>query len=169
MANEDNEFHEMASPPCYAHEMDPAYNGTLASQAVLEGMQALLEGERAGARIARESLIEARDAGAPDAFLALINKIQADEITWCKMLMTQTRRHGGTPSTAIGDFYGKTMAIADLKERFTFLNRGQEWVVRKIDELLPQISDPALAGALTEMRDSHDDNIEQAVLTLESI
>lgn len=165
MSQDKEEFREMASPPCYAHELDPLYNGTLASPEVLDGLQELLEGERAGARIARESLIEAASSTSTE-LCELIALIQQDEIAWCKMLLSEIKRHGGMPSTKIGDFYGKTMAITDLRERLNFLNRGQKWVSRRINELLPQIADPQLTTSLVHMRDSHDDNIEKTTVAL---
>ena len=88
----------------------------------------LLEAERAGARVTLES---ARAAG--DGPIAeLMRTIQRDEARWCGMLLRPLERAGQEPSSKVGAFYGKAMAIADLGERITFLNRGQGWVVRKV-------------------------------------
>jgi len=51
------------------------------------------------------------------------------------------------------------MAIADADERLAFLNRGQAWVVRKLDDLLPRVRDDVLHAALSEMKASHSHNI----------
>ena len=53
------------------------------------------------------------------------------------------------------------MAIADSHERLAFLNRGQAWVVRKLEELLPRVRDDILHAALSEMRASHVENIQR--------
>jgi hypothetical protein len=54
------------------------------------------------------------------------------------------------------------MAIENISERIAFLNRGQAWVVRKLDELKGSVADQELMAALTEMRDTHVRNIDQA-------
>jgi hypothetical protein len=51
------------------------------------------------------------------------------------------------------------MAIAALSERLAFLNRGQSWVVRKLDALRPRVRADALHGRLREMSESHVANI----------
>jgi nitronate monooxygenase len=51
------------------------------------------------------------------------------------------------------------MAISEDNARLSFVNRGQEWVVRKLREALPKITDPGLSGDLSEMLSSHQDNI----------
>ena len=52
------------------------------------------------------------------------------------------------------------MAISDVAERLAFLNRGQGWVVRKLERLLPRVRDDALHADLAAMLESHRDNIE---------
>jgi nitronate monooxygenase len=103
----------------------------------------LLEAERAGARVTLESVRTAADA--PTA--ALLMAIKAA---------------GKVPSTKVGAFYGKAMAIADLGERIVFLNRGQGWVVRKLRDMLTRVGDDSLRADLTEMLRSHEDNIALA-------
>jgi hypothetical protein len=91
----------------------------------------LLEAERAGARVTLES---ARAAGS-GAIAELMRTIQRDEARWCGMLLRHLKALGDEPSSKVGAFYDKAMAIADLGERITFLNRGQGWVVRKLREM----------------------------------
>jgi nitronate monooxygenase len=69
------------------------------------------------------------------------------------------------PPCDYGAFYGKAMAIADLSDRITFLNRGQGWVVRKLRELLPRVRDNQLQKDLTQMLRSHETNIALATVT----
>lgn len=78
------------------------------------------------------------------------------------MLFRQVKRLGGEPSLKCGAFYDKAMAIEDLPDRLRFLNRGQAWVVRKLEELLPQIRDDELHADLREMLDRHEANIRRA-------
>jgi len=51
------------------------------------------------------------------------------------------------------------MAVPDLGGRLALINRGQEWVVRKLRESIPRIADTQLAGDLTIMLTSHEENI----------
>ena len=118
----------------------------------------LLEAERAGARVTLESARAAADA--PTA--ALLMAIHRDEARWCAMLLQHIKAAGRTPSTKVGGFYGKAMAIADLGERIVFLNRGQGWVVRKLRDMLAHVKDESLRTDLTEMLRSHEGNIALA-------
>jgi hypothetical protein len=118
----------------------------------------LLEAERAGARVALASA----KAPADPAYAALMQAVRADEARWCAMLSRQIRRLGGTPSRRTGAFYGKAMAIAEPRDRLAFLDRGQAWVVRKLEELGPRVTDEALGRDLAEMLASHRDNIDRA-------
>jgi hypothetical protein len=56
--------------------------------------------------------------------------------------------------------YAKVMAIPEIAACLRFLNRGQAWVVRKINEMLPRVRDTRLHEALKAMRDGHVGNIE---------
>jgi hypothetical protein len=160
---------EYASPPCFAHEVDPSYNGLLNSDQIIVALQELLEGERAGARIARESLDQVKNLDLPGALPALIEQIKSDETAYCSMLIGQVKSLGGQPSLATGAFYEKCMAYTDLHERFNFLNRGQGWVVKRINELLPQLNNQDLVAALVEMRNTHQSNIEKTSAILDCL
>lgn len=118
----------------------------------------LLEAERAGARVTLESARAATDA--PTA--ALLMAIHRDEARWCAMLLRHIKAAGRAPSTKVGAFYGKAMAIDDLGERIVFLNRGQGWVVRKLRDMLARVGDDSLRADLAEMLRSHEDNIALA-------
>lgn len=159
MTNRSDEPLEYASPPCYAHEINPEYNGMTNQQHIIAALQELLEGERAGARIARETLEVISGSEPPDDFTKLVSLIGNDEIRYCSMLIGQIERLGGSPSQNTGEFYQKCIAIEDLSDRLVYLNRGQDWVVRRIDELLPGIVDQVLKDYLIEMRDTHQSNI----------
>lgn len=156
MSNDNN--NPPSSPPCYAPETDPAYQGYYTNEEIIRSLQPLLEAERAGTRISRET---AADTTAHPEIHDLINDLEIDESRYCTMLLAQIRRLGGTPSTRTGDFHEKCMAISVLPSRLELLNRGQSWVVRKLNELMPRIQDPELLSALREMRDTHETNIDR--------
>ena len=116
----------------------------------------LLEAERAGARVTLES---ARAAGS-SPLGKLLRSIQRDEARWCAVLLHQLKALGEQPSSQTGAFYGKAMAIADLRERIALLNRGQAWVVKRLREILPRVRDSELHSGLREMLESHEANID---------
>ena len=124
--------------------------------ALLAVLDELLEAERAGARVASETAAEVTE----DAALhRLIAHIRQDEAHWCSVLVDAIRTLGATPTRATGSFYEKAMAIDDLAERMAFLNRGQRWVVRKLQALLPTLADPDMHHALSLMLVAHEKNI----------
>ncbi|QXX76612.1 hypothetical protein MHY1_p00134 (plasmid) [Methylovirgula sp. HY1] len=156
--DDDDPVADVTSPACSMHDADDAYMGYVGKDELIAFLNELLEAESAGARV---TLMSARDAGAgPIAELMLT--IHRDETHWCAMLIRQIKMRGETPSTKIGAFYEKVMAIADLGERISFLNRGQGWVVRKLRDMLPRVRDEALRSDLTEMLRSHETNIALA-------
>jgi hypothetical protein len=149
---------EGSSPACAMHEADDVYMGYAGKDELIAFLNELHEAERAGARVTLESA-RAADSG-PVA--ELMRTIQRDEARWCAMLARHSKALGAEPSSKVGAFYGKAMAITDLKERIAFLNRGQGWVVRKLRELLPRVRDNRLHADLTDMLRSHEANIALA-------
>ena len=122
---------------------------------LLVALNELLEAERAGARVTRETA-----ADMPAAPLkGLVEEIHADEVRWCKMLIGHIGALQGTASTATGAFHVKAMAIPDLGERLAFLNRGQAWVVRRLQGLIPRLDNRPLRADLEAMLAAHGDNI----------
>ncbi|HEX6979012.1 MAG TPA: DUF6306 domain-containing protein [Alphaproteobacteria bacterium] len=148
---------ETSSPPCFAHEMDPVYAGYMPQDEIIAFLNVLLEGERAGAKAV--ALLQS-DA-ASDDFRQAVHPVGVDEGRFCAMLSRHITRLGGRPSPATGSFYEKFRAVAGLRARLAFLNRGQDWVVRKLNETLPRIQDDALYADLREMRDVHVRNVER--------
>jgi nitronate monooxygenase len=131
-------------------------------------LNTLLEAERAGARVLAAFLNDyARDTAAWTQLAA----VQHDEARNCAILISLIRRVNGTPSAATGDFLGKALAEKGKAARLRFLNRGQRWVARKINEALPRIEQDFACGALFAMQESHLLNIEaceRLVRTLEA-
>ena len=98
----------------------------------------MLEAERAGARVLAV-LRDGLESAAPAR--ALLEAVQKDEGANAVMLYQTIRRLGGMASHETGAFFQKTLAIDGLAARLRFLNKGQAWVVRKIEEVLPRLAD----------------------------
>lgn len=145
-----------SSPPCFMHELDPSWLGFAGRDEVLVLLNQLLESERAGARGIGElsGRVEASSRAA-------LREVAKDEARFCAMLARHIDRLGGTPSALTGAFYDKLAALGAAGDWQTLLDRGQGWVVRKLERMLPQIGDEALHADLTEMRDAHLRNIER--------
>ncbi|MBL26264.1 MAG: hypothetical protein CMM50_01755 [Rhodospirillaceae bacterium] len=137
------------------HEVDPAWLGRWPVAEVIDLLNVLLEAERAGAKVTRAM---AGDATSPEAREALTD-IAGDEARFCAMLSRHVERLGGTPSPKTGAFREKVMALEDEAARLALLDKGQAWVVRKIAEALPHLSDDALHADLVDMLDVHERNL----------
>jgi len=124
---------------------------------VLAALNELLEAERAGARVAMETGREIHS----QELAALVADIHKDEVHWCGMLMRTIKSLGATPSSATGAFHGKAMAIPEVDDRLKFLNRGQAWVVRKLEALIPRLDVPLARSDLEAMLQAHRQNIER--------
>jgi len=117
-------------------------------------LQDLLSAERAGAKVAGESLQQATDPQQRE----LLEQIRQGEIDSCKLLLNCLKHLGLEPNRDTGAFYGKAMAIESLDERLPFVDRGQQWVIRKLREYLPGCDDPLLRSELEQMLRIHEEN-----------
>ena len=124
---------------------------------LVAALNELLEAERAGARVALETVKQIKSHN----LAPLVIDIQQDEVRWCKMLLGVIGSLGYSPSTATGDFYEKAIAIEELKDRLLFLNRGQGWVVRRLEKLIPRIQELDIRSQLQSMLDAHIQNIQR--------
>lgn len=118
-------------------------------------LNTLGEAERAGGRVLHELCEQARSLDLRE----LLKKVGYDEGYYAGELATHVRRLGGTASNKTGDFVEKVRAVADFKAKLELLNRGQRWVIRKIDESLPAIDDESLRAFLRVMAQGHHVNI----------
>jgi len=98
-------------------------------------LQELLEAERAGARLATDTLKETNDEGQK----SLLNQIQSGEAESCRRIRDCIKYLGGVPSMALGAFYEKAMKIEDITDRLYFIDRGQRWVINKLKDNLESI------------------------------
>jgi nitronate monooxygenase len=113
------------------------------------------EAERAGGRVLHELTEQARDLDLRE----LLKKVGHDEGYYAGELSGHVRRLGGAASNKTGDFVEKVRAVEDFRGKLELLNRGQRWVIRKIDENLPNIGDEPLRAFLRVMARGHHVNI----------
>jgi hypothetical protein len=145
------------SAPCYLREADGPYAGYLTSAELIEILNELLEGERAGARATIRFVGESDD----ERVRAAMRKVSIDEARFCAMLARHIRALGGMPSAGTGGFYDKVIAIAGFPDRLAYLNRGQGWVVRKLRDVLRCVRDDRLYEDLKAMLEAHEANIRR--------
>lgn len=131
--------------------------------ALCDTLNLLLEAERAGAKAA--TVFRHDYADGPAA--VLIEQVRRDEAWCCGMLSGWITRLEGAPSSRTGDFLEKVLAKQGLEARLAFLNRGQDWVVRQLEALIPQIDTGPLRADLAHMLDLHVQNIRECAAFLE--
>jgi nitronate monooxygenase len=122
----------------------------------LEGfLNSLAEAERAGGRVLHELTELAQSLELRE----MLKKVGHDEGYYAGELAAHVRRIGGSPSTKTGDFVEKVRAVGDFRGKLELLNRGQRWVIRKIEENVPRIGDAQLKAFLVVMAEGHRVNI----------
>lgn len=126
------------------------------SQEIIDGLNQLLECERAGV----ETALGLSTSQAPGFTHGELKKFAEDEGWACGGLRKAILRFGGTPSELTGDFADKVMALGTEGERVSLLARGQAWVVKRIEALLTKDVDPQTRAFLMEMREQHLENVE---------
>ena len=119
-----------------------------------ELLQTLLSAERAGAKVAGESLRQATDPQQRE----LLEQILKGEGESCQHLLTCLKHLGLEPNRETGAFYAKAMAIEALDERLAFVDKGQQWVIRKLNEYLPSCEDALIRSELGRMLQIHEEN-----------
>jgi hypothetical protein len=154
----DTEPVDVASPPCFMGEMASTYLSHLNREETLDLLNLLLECERAGARGLMDLSHKAVDADARD----VLRDIADDEARFCAMLAKNIDRLGGVPSRTVGAFYDKLRAAGDVAAQLILIDRGQDWVARKLREALPRISAEALCRDLQDMLTVHERNSGRA-------
>jgi nitronate monooxygenase len=122
----------------------------------LEGfLNSLAEAERAGGRVLHELTELAQSLELRE----MLKKVGHDEGYYAGELAAHVRRLGGSPSTKTGDFVEKVRAVGDFRGKLELLNRGQRWVIRKIEESVPSVGDAQLKAFLVVMAEGHRVNI----------
>ena len=157
------------SRPRFSHEIaqnDLGKSQMMTTVELVGLLNMLLEAERAGAKVLAAFLQDYEpDTPAWSQLLA----VQRDEARNCSILIDLIRRMSGIPSTATGAFLNKALAVEDRIARLQFLNRGQQWVARKINEALPYVEQGFARGALFAMQESHLLNIEACDVLVDAL
>jgi len=127
-------------------------------------LNSILEVERAGTRVL--SALMAR--GAPGAN-ALLAEVQRDQACNCAVLTRMVRRLGGAPSMAVGSFRDRVLAQETLEDRLELLNQGHAWLARRLDHIVPHVTDAGIRSALGQIRDTHRANIAACDVLLDGL
>ena len=131
----------------------------------VDGLNEVLEAERAGVETLSRLFPEART---PE-MRKLFEQVRDDEAWSCAGLARSIKTLGGVMSEKKGDFAEKVMAEPTLGARLKFLNRGQMWVVKRLDTLLGETLPPSVSGFLAEMKARHLANIAACDKLAESL
>jgi hypothetical protein len=99
----------------------------------------------------------------------LFEEVRNDEAWSCAGLVRSVKTMGGTISEKKGDFADKVMRERTLAARLRFLNRGQGWVVKRLDSLLAETLPASVGSFLAEMKTRHITNIEACERLAESL
>ena len=148
---------ECASPPCFMDEADPAYMGYLDNAELVDLLSRCLAYKRAAARGIMELGQRVSDLRAR----AVLRHVAGEEERFCAMLAHHIGRLGGTPSTAVAEFYDKLHALDACEAQFALLDRAQDRVAVTLREALPKISAALLHAILREMLTAHERNMQR--------
>ena len=132
---------------------------------VIDRLNELLEAERAGVDTLSRLFPEAHGPEMQKLFEA----VRDDEALYMAGLVVSSNTMGGAVSDKKGDFAEKVMQEPTLAARLRFLNRGQGWVVKRLDGLLGEPLPTSVRGFLDEMKARHRANIEACERLAESL
>jgi nitronate monooxygenase len=127
---------------------------------IVDRMQELLEAERAGVKCLDVMADHAVDMGKKELFSLFRN----DEGKFCAGLFRLLQAHGAAPTTNVGAFADKVIALPTEAEQVVLLIKGQGWVVRKIDEIPPTELGAEEKAFFADMREVHVVNIDKCKL-----
>jgi hypothetical protein len=133
--------------------------------ALIDLLNRLLEAERSGVRAVSGMLKPLPDGQLKEG----LKKAKGDEARYVAGLHATLKRLGSVPSEKVGDFADKLLAIDGIVEQLRFLNRGQGWVARKIEAVLPTLTDQTMQDFFSEMLDTHRKNIAWAEKMIEQM
>jgi nitronate monooxygenase len=131
----------------------------------VDRLNELLEAERAGVETLSRLFPEAHSPEMQKLFEGVRN----DEAWACAGLVRSIKTLGGVTSEQKGDFAEKVMREPTLAARLRFLNRGQGWVVKRLDALTREPLPESVGEFLEEMKARHVTNIEACERLAESL
>ena len=83
------------------------------------------------------------------------------DITWmCTGLARSIKEMGGRPTSGRGDFAAKMKAARTLADRLQLANRGQEWMIERVNVLLNESLPTPVQKVLYDVKATHLANIE---------
>ena len=132
---------------------------------VIDRLNELLEAERAGVDTLSRLFPEARSR----EMQKLFEEVRNDEAWSCAGLVRSIKALDGIISDKKGDFAEKVTREPTLAARLRFLNRGQGWVVKRLDGLLGETLPASVRGFLDEMKTRHIANIAACERLAESL
>lgn len=124
---------------------------TMLMNDMIKLLQELLEAERAGARVALDTLNETDDDGQK----SLLNQIHIGEAESCRRIRDCIKYLGSEPSVNLGIFYENAMMIESITDRLYFIDRGQRWVINKIKDSLESIDNKFVRKELANVLRIH--------------
>jgi hypothetical protein len=127
----------------------------LVDRDAVERLNDLLEMERAAAA----SVSGLIPMATTPAMGKLFEKLRDDEAWSCAGLTRVIKHLGAKPAHDTGALAPKAQVRPSLRERLGLLNRGQTWVLKRLDRLLEGDLDRVTGGFLRQMRSLHAENI----------
>jgi hypothetical protein len=152
-----------ASPPCYAAEVDPLYNGAVSDTELAELLNAMLEVGRASAKALTAIAADFDQTEVTD----LLTAVQRNQARFCGVLTRVLTQLGANPSDATSTFHDEVLGLTEIAERLALLNSGMAWVVGQFDATLPRVTDDQLHGVLAEWREIHRTDLKDCSALLE--
>ncbi len=143
---------ELSHPPS---EIVQTTTGELSPDELRALLEELLAAERAGVKVAAVL----RDEHPPGAMHTLLREVCAVEAESCALLARALRVLGVPAAARVGAFATKALAVEGRRARIAYLQRGQRWVVRRLEEVIPRVAHPEVASALRNMLELHDANV----------
>lgn len=139
--------------------------GTNEHRQLVEALCELLSAERAGVQVATASIVEAQT----DLQRRVLEQVHRGEADSCKRLRECLMLLGAEAGHERGAFFEKCMAIANLGDRLELIDRGQRWVIRKLEALLASVEHPEIRVQLEAVLRTHEINSEDYEKNAESL
>jgi len=152
-----------ASPPCYANEVDPLYNGAVSDAELAELLNSMLEVGRASAKALTVIAADFDQTEVTD----LLTSVQRNQARFCGVLTRLITQLGANPSNATSTFHDEILGLTEIAERLALLNSGMAWVVGQFDATLPRVTSDELHGALAEWREIHRGDLKDCTALLD--
>ncbi|CAA0094752.1 Uncharacterised protein [Halioglobus japonicus] len=118
---------------------------------MVEALRELLAAERAGARAATACLALAQSSDEREQ----LQQLHQREVDSCRALLACLIHLGVTPGNDVGEFYNKVIALDTLDERLLLIDKGQRWVLRRVELLLANTDDESIRAELELVRCHH--------------